>query len=179
MVCRPWAGPILGSDLCDLLSSFEATMSHASKNSPSLNHDTTSTFSSTHHQTLTMTPPKPTTLLDHDTQVYYFKYFRQFWASGPAAAVAVIAGVSHLRYKSELPLTCTVSSGKCQDAHAIVSQSTLIEMVFANKAQKTLLKCTLSHQIHLPVRRNKRFLARNNTTPMLNHCPPSAQFRYI
>merc|ERR1712232_765056 len=24
--------------------------------------------------------------------VYYFKYFRQFWASGPAAAVAVVAG---------------------------------------------------------------------------------------
>lgn len=30
--------------------------------------------------------------MDHDTQVYYFKYFRQFWASGPAAAVAVVAG---------------------------------------------------------------------------------------
>lgn len=40
--------------------------------------------------------PTPTTfnLADRDTQVYYFKYFRQFWASGPAAAVAVIAGVS-------------------------------------------------------------------------------------
>lgn len=31
-------------------------------------------------------------MMDYDTQVYYFKYFRQFWASGPAAAVAVVAG---------------------------------------------------------------------------------------
>lgn len=68
-------------------------MNHASKNTPPLNHDTTSTFSSAQHQPLTMAP-KPTTLLDHDTQVYYFKQYRQFWASGPAAAVAVIAGVS-------------------------------------------------------------------------------------
>lgn len=30
--------------------------------------------------------------MDRDTQIYYFKYFRQFWASGPAAAVAVVAG---------------------------------------------------------------------------------------
>ena len=39
--------------------------------------------------------PQPTlfNLADHDTQVFYFKYFRQFWASGPAAAVAVVAGV--------------------------------------------------------------------------------------
>lgn len=35
----------------------------------------------------------PGGLLDHDTKVYLFKQYRQFWAAGPAAAVAVIAGV--------------------------------------------------------------------------------------
>lgn len=49
-----------------------------------------------------MAPPRPSSLLDHDTQVYYFKYFRQFWASGPAAAVAVIAGVRLLAHQKIL-----------------------------------------------------------------------------
>lgn len=48
-----------------------------------------------------MTPPTPSTLLDHDTQVYYLKRYRQFWASGPAAAVAVVAGVSDSLFQND------------------------------------------------------------------------------
>lgn len=58
--------------------------------------------------------------MDHDTQVYYFKYFRQFWASGPAAAVAVVAGVRKSRpYKASL--TVLVSFREYQNSYAIVS----------------------------------------------------------
>lgn len=31
-------------------------------------------------------------LLEHDTKIYYLKKYRQFWASGPAAALAVVIG---------------------------------------------------------------------------------------
>lgn len=67
-------------------------MSHATKGSNSIAHD--SHLSSNRQDTFNMAPnPTMLNLMDHDTQVYYFKYFRQFWASGPAAAVAVVAGV--------------------------------------------------------------------------------------
>lgn len=66
-------------------------MSHAPKPKPSIADDDTSTYPPIKEHNYSM--HRPSTLMDQDTQVYYFKYFRQFWASGPAAAVAVVAGV--------------------------------------------------------------------------------------
>jgi len=66
-------------------------MSHASKQNPPIAHDAPSTYPELQEHNFKM--HRPSTLMDRDTQVYYFKYFRQFWASGPAAAVAVVAGV--------------------------------------------------------------------------------------
>ena len=73
--------------------SLLSTMSHAHKDRISITNDTNSTYSSRKESASNMAPA-PTTfnLTDRDTQVFYFKYFRQFWASGPAAAVAVVAG---------------------------------------------------------------------------------------
>lgn len=70
-------------------------MNHVPKQSASIAHDTTSTLHNSHSSqdyssNLNMAPGG---ILDHDTKVYYFKQYRQFWASGPAAAVAVVAGV--------------------------------------------------------------------------------------
>lgn len=92
-------------------------MSHAPKSPASIAHDTTSD----RHNSFDMAPvPTTFNLMDHDTQVYYFKYFRQFWASGPAAAVAVVAGVSVASEASLIMLTSPVSIRKCEDSNAIV-----------------------------------------------------------
>lgn len=81
-------------------------MNHVPKQSPSISHDTSkfhaTPSSSDYTSNLNMAPGS---LLDHDTKVYYFKQYRQFWASGPAAAVAVIAGVCFSKSTALLILT--------------------------------------------------------------------------
>ena len=67
-------------------------MSHAPNTTATIAGNSARPFPAEQQHTLAMAP-RPSTIMDHDTQVYYFKYFRQFWASGPAAAVAVVAGV--------------------------------------------------------------------------------------
>lgn len=66
-------------------------MSHAEHTKQDISHDSLS--SNTDQSAPFIMASRMGNMMDHDTQVYYFKYFRQFWASGPAAAVAVVAGV--------------------------------------------------------------------------------------
>ncbi|OCT54084.1 hypothetical protein CLCR_11084 [Cladophialophora carrionii] len=58
-----------------------------------------------------------------DTRIYYTKKYRQVLSSGPACALAVIAGVSWARPASQAPTLTPVlgSSRKYQDQNAIVS----------------------------------------------------------
>lgn len=60
-------------------------------------------------------------LFDRETQVYWTKQYRQFWATAPATAIAVLAGVFLQVRRPEICIDgLTGSIRKRQDSHAIV-----------------------------------------------------------
>jgi hypothetical protein len=104
-------------------------MNHASKTSSDtspLDHDPTSKLPSKSSQpplTMPSYSKVDTGWSSADTRIYYTKKYRQVLSSGPACALAVIAGVSWLTATSQTESLTPVlgSPRKCQDPNAIVS----------------------------------------------------------